>query len=273
MALFTWSDKFIIGIKEIDQQHKQIVDLINTLSDSRGADEHDKSLHNIINDLISYTKKHLSYEENLLKEHNYPDFTSHKLEHDRLVSQAIDLQKKYILGNTNLYTDLAILLNDWLAEHILVIDKKYVPFLKSIGTGCMDRMENIKELLVGIEEIDNQHIQVCDLFNSISKANEENNEAEVMDKVPELIECWKKHFKFEEDLMAQYKYPGSDEHIKEHDDINDSILNLEKMYSKGFKEVVPHLARHLNQWIEDHIKHIDGKDKELGKYLNSKGVI
>ena len=48
-----------------------------------------------------------------------------------------------IMGST---LDIAILLNDWLTEHILVVDKKYVPFLKNIGITCMDRMNEINEI-------------------------------------------------------------------------------------------------------------------------------
>ena len=272
MALFNWTEKFILGIPEIDEQHKQIVDLINKLSDLRNKDADKEGLGEIINELISYTKTHLSYEENLLKQHEYPEFASHKSNHEQLTKQAVDFQKKYFLGNTGLSTEIAILLNDWLAEHILEIDKKYVPYLKNKGTTCMDRMEDIKGLLVGIEEMDNQHIEIYDFFISIMKAKEKNNEEELMGNVEKLLEIWEKHFKYEDDLMEQYKYSGCEEHKKEHDDIRESILTLKKMYSRGFKDVLTTLALSLNQWVEEHIKHIAGKDRELGKFLNSKGV-
>ena len=50
------------------------------------------------------------------------------------------------------------------------------------------------------------------------------------------------------------------------------ISNLKKMYSKGFKYVVTILERSLNQWVEEVIEHITGKDKDFAKYLHSKGV-
>ena len=121
---------------------------------------------------------------------------------------------------------------------ILLEDKKYVPFLKNIGITCMDRMNEIKELLVGIEEIDNQHIEIYDLLCQIVKAKEKNNEEGVMVNVEKLLEIWETHFKFEEDLMEHYKYSGCDEHKKKHDNMREEISNLKKMYSKGFKYVV-----------------------------------
>ena len=272
MALFDWTEKFMLGIPEIDEQHKKIVDLINNLSDLRNKGTDNEGLDELINELISYTKTHLSYEENLLKQHEYPEFASHKSNHEQLTKQAVDIQKRYFLGNSGLSVEIAILLNDWLAEHILVEDKKYAPYLKNKGTTYMDRMEKIKDILVGIEELDNQHIEIYDLFNSIMMAKEKNNEEEVMDNVEKLLEIWEKYFKYEDDLMEQYKYSSCDEHKKEHDDFRESILTLKKMYSKGFKYVLNTLAISLNQWVEEHIKHIAGKDRELGKFLNSKGV-
>ena len=275
MALFNWSEKFMLGITEIDEQHKQIVDLINNLSELKTKDRNNEDLEGVVNGLISYTKTHWSFEERLLKQHEYPEFASHKSEHDQeelLVKQAVGFQKKHMEEGTVLSADIAILLNDWLTEHILVVDKKYVPFLKNIGITCMDRMNEIKELLVGIEEIDNQHIEIYDLLCQIVKAKEKNNEEGVMVNVEKLLEIWETHFKFEEDLMEHYKYSGCDEHKKKHDNMREEISNLKKMYSKGFKYVVTILERSLNQWVEEVIEHITGKDKDFAKYLHSKGV-
>ncbi|HJP19420.1 MAG TPA: bacteriohemerythrin [Nitrospinota bacterium] len=133
MPLFNWSEKFMLGIPEIDEQHKQIVDLINNLNNLKNKTVETEYLGKIIEALISYTRTHLAYEERLLRQHNYPEFAPHKSEHDKLVKEATDLQTKFFTGVTDLSTDIAILLNDWLAEHILVVDKKYVPYLKNKG--------------------------------------------------------------------------------------------------------------------------------------------
>ena len=109
-------------------------------------------------------------------------------------------------------------------------------------------------------------------LKNILLVKEKNNEEEVMDNVEKLLEIWEKYFKYEDDLMEQYKYSDCAEHKKEHDDIRESIIAMKKMYSEGFKYVLDTLALSLNQWVEDHIKHISGKDRELGKFLNSKGV-
>ncbi|HJP19413.1 MAG: hemerythrin [Gammaproteobacteria bacterium] len=116
MALFIWTEKFISGLQEIDQQHKKIVDLINALNDIKNEEERNINLYEIIIELISYTKTHLSYEENLLKQQECPELASHKLEHEQLVKRTVDFQQKFIEGGTGLATEISLLLNDWLAN-------------------------------------------------------------------------------------------------------------------------------------------------------------
>ena len=63
MALIEWNDEYSVKVKEIDQQHMKLVNLINELhlamKEARGREVVGK----ILTDLISYTKFHFSTEE------------------------------------------------------------------------------------------------------------------------------------------------------------------------------------------------------------------
>jgi hemerythrin len=134
------------------------------------------------------------------------------------------------------------------------------------------KFENFDDVLVGIQEIDAHHTQALELFNAIINVKEEEREHELKDLIKGLVEHWKMHFKYEEDLMQQYEYSGFDEHKKEHDRIMGDFLNYEEMLSKGFEYIISCLKTNLMIWIEEHIRHIEGNDKKLSKYLRSKGV-
>ena len=134
------------------------------------------------------------------------------------------------------------------------------------------KFENFDDVLVGIQEIDAHHTQALELFNAIIKVKEEEREDELKDLIKGLVEYWKMHFKYEEDLMQQYEYSGFDEHKKEHDRIMGDFSNYEEMLSKGFEYIISCLKTNLMIWIEEHIRHIEGNDKKLSKYLRSKGV-
>ena len=134
------------------------------------------------------------------------------------------------------------------------------------------KFENFDDALVGIEAIYAQHTQTLKLYNKIVKTKEKRNNEKEEDAVVKLLEYWKMHFKYEEDLMKLYEYSGFDEHKKEHDRIMNEFSNSQKIFSKGFKYVVSCLSINLTLWIEEHIKESRGEDKKLAKYLRSKGV-
>ena len=141
-----------------------------------------------------------------------------------------------------------------------------------IGNSVLLIKWSFDDVLVGIQEIDAHHTQALELFNAIINVKEEEREHELKDLIKGLVEHWKMHFKYEEDLMQQYEYSGFDEHKKEHDRIMGDFLNYEEMLSKGFEYIISCLKTNLMIWIEEHIRHIEGNDKKLSKYLRSKGV-
>jgi hemerythrin-like metal-binding protein len=74
--------------------------------------------------------QHFSAEEGLMKQKNYPDFVNHKAVHDKLIAEVKDMKTKYVAGKV-LPMQVSSFMSDWLKNHILGTDKKYVPFLKN----------------------------------------------------------------------------------------------------------------------------------------------
>ncbi len=130
MPIFIWTDsKYSVNIKEVDEQHKKLVALINCLHHVNQNNNDQGALGKVLDELVGYTKYHFKREEELMKQYRYPDYSDHKSKHDNLVQQVLRMQKMYYIGTTGITIDIAILLNDWIAEHILVEDKKYSPYL------------------------------------------------------------------------------------------------------------------------------------------------
>ena len=58
MSGMEWSEKFNIGIDVIDNQHRQILDYINTLEQIRATGAREQ-IKEVLDDLIDYTQSHL----------------------------------------------------------------------------------------------------------------------------------------------------------------------------------------------------------------------
>jgi len=126
MALLTWGPMFSVGVKEIDDQHKTLIDLANRLNDQMTSGKGGKEvLDKIFNELVAYTVSHFAMEERLMAKHSYSASDAHKDAHKKLVATVADLKKKHEQGENVLTSQVMTFLRDWLTKHILNTDRAF----------------------------------------------------------------------------------------------------------------------------------------------------
>jgi hemerythrin len=133
MAVMEWSPAFSVKVKKFDDQHKKLIDLLNQLHDAMKAGQGNAMLGLVLQSLITYTATHFKEEEQVMQANGYPDLPQHKIEHEKLVKQVLDLQKKFQSGGGVLTLTVMSFLKDWLTSHIQGVDKKYGIFLNAKG--------------------------------------------------------------------------------------------------------------------------------------------
>ena len=126
-----WQDAFSVGSELIDNQHKGLVDMTNSLFQS--CERHDEMLSfmRTIQKAVNYAKTHFATEEKFMQKTNYPEYALHKSQHDSFVAEVLKQVKKFE-ENACTPLDFALFLKEWLLNHIAVSDKKYSPYLKNI---------------------------------------------------------------------------------------------------------------------------------------------
>ncbi len=133
MPYISWDDKFITGIRLIDDQHKKLVNMINDLHDAMMIGKGKQAVSKVIQELVDYTVSHFSTEEKFMIKYSYPWMLPHRSEHKKFVDQVSDFQKGYNEGKISLSIEIMNFLKDWLVNHIQNTDKKLGPFLKEKG--------------------------------------------------------------------------------------------------------------------------------------------
>ncbi len=133
MAMFTWDNRFAVGIAAIDTEHQRLVATLNELFDAMMAGKGNDATSQVLDKLIGYTATHFATEEKLFDQHGYPQTAAHKQEHQELVKQVLAFQADFKAGKSTLSNELMQFLKQWLMTHILGSDKAYVPFLHSKG--------------------------------------------------------------------------------------------------------------------------------------------
>ncbi|MBE0603399.1 MAG: hemerythrin family protein [Deltaproteobacteria bacterium] len=133
MPLFVWDESYSVKIRQFDEQHKKLIDMVNRLYEAMRNGEGSKVIADVLASLAAYTQTHFSNEERVMKLHGYPGYVSHKAIHDKLVAQVLDYQKKAETEANTLSPGVMVFLKDWLVQHIQGVDMKYGPFLSGKG--------------------------------------------------------------------------------------------------------------------------------------------
>lgn len=133
MALLTWQDKYSVGIKEIDDQHKQLIIMINELNDAMLAGKGKDILMTVLNKLAGYCVSHFAVEEKLFDAHAYQETADHKGKHRKMTDKVKALIGEVQSGKSTVCIEVMNFLKNWLDKHIMETDKKYGPYLNSKG--------------------------------------------------------------------------------------------------------------------------------------------
>ena len=131
-----WENKYKTGYKRIDDQHKELVNIINDLysigiESNLESEEVKKSFSNILKRAIDYATYHFSYEEKIMNAIDYSVAKDHITKHRAFSVKVVDEVNMYENGNSIAIEDFITFLRDWLINHIMVEDKKFITELKN----------------------------------------------------------------------------------------------------------------------------------------------
>ena len=130
MAYFKWADDLVIDNGAIDQDHRQLVDLVNELHTATNLGRGQEIVSKILDALVGYTADHFQREENLMVASKFPNLANHKLGHDQFMEDIRALQNKFTAGSITVASQLSTVLRDWLSIHIRRDDKEIKIFLQ-----------------------------------------------------------------------------------------------------------------------------------------------
>jgi hemerythrin len=130
MAHIQWKDRYNINFREIDAQHRGLLDLLNKLLDLMNGRRNPNQVVHIFDALGDYASTHFSSEERYMQAAGYPKLAAHRQEHAAFVARVKELSGAYDPDNPKVVDETAEFLRDWYLGHIIKIDQDYVPHLK-----------------------------------------------------------------------------------------------------------------------------------------------
>ena len=125
--LVAWDSEYELGIPIVDEQHRAIVAIINSLHCAmrNGFDEH--MLEPAIGMAKEYAHVHFRTEEYFFEKYEFPDAGRHRALHDELVHTMFEVGQESVFNQDP--DQFVQFLKNWLLEHILGKDRLFRDYL------------------------------------------------------------------------------------------------------------------------------------------------
>ena len=123
----SWDTSYDVGVASVDQQHRHLVDLINSLYNACLGEraELEETFRDVMKELVDYVMFHFKDEEAIMEQINYPGVKEHKQKHELFVKEILKSANAYTHGRQFVPNSFARFLRDWLFNHILIDDKAW----------------------------------------------------------------------------------------------------------------------------------------------------
>jgi hemerythrin len=126
-----FDSRYLVGVEQIDREHKRLFDIAGQVYDGLGAGNAEAiaAARAAVVELLDYTATHFASEEAFMEAAGYPELEQHRQLHQRLLSQARDMELRTEFGEQHAPVELSHFLYRWLVDHILVNDRKFGEFM------------------------------------------------------------------------------------------------------------------------------------------------
>jgi hemerythrin len=133
MALLSWSKRYSVGVKALDDQHAEFIGLLNDLHDAMMAGKVETAAGPLLEKVMAGATRHFAAEEELMASTQYPGLAEHRAKHQELLRQVEGFTARSQQGDSSMYFPLLLFLRDWLTGHIIQVDQQYTEWMNTHG--------------------------------------------------------------------------------------------------------------------------------------------
>ena len=130
MAFINWSEEYSIGISSIDDQHRNLVEIVNRFDEASRRGKGTRVMRDILNDLLGYTQEHFAHEESLMAAAGYEGLAKHQSLHRQLLQKVERCQFEYEHGGRRVTAEVRELLRYWVESHLMNEDQAFADTIR-----------------------------------------------------------------------------------------------------------------------------------------------
>jgi len=125
MTLLVWQESFSVGIAEVDHEHHELIELINSLHAALGTDRAGERVEAFLGEIFADISAHFALEERVMRERRYDALVEHKADHERLLDQLRDMMDAQAEGAELDDAVFGDRLGNWFASHFSTHDARF----------------------------------------------------------------------------------------------------------------------------------------------------
>jgi len=123
-----WKDEYLLGIPELDLQHKHIFDCFVTIAEEGLTKQERWLADSSIVQLVGLLQQHFALEESLMRILGYPELERHIEEHRQFNAKIHGLAQKSLSVKGGVSREMIKVAQQWLAGHIETSDRHYAGY-------------------------------------------------------------------------------------------------------------------------------------------------
>jgi len=127
----SWKHEWESGNKEIDEQHKNILEIGNKLIRLSISEANNEEIVGYFDILLEDISMHFNYEEKMLADLSYMQYEEHTNIHKELIVKAKYLREQYLSGEVKPTDLFSFIVSDIILGHMLSEDVKFFSLLKN----------------------------------------------------------------------------------------------------------------------------------------------
>lgn len=135
--LIVWQSPWNTNIPELDKHHIAMVDQLNRLVEilrqPAGTPGRQKKVEDTVNRYLRITREHFEWEEQQMRDTDFPGYARHKRDHTMLLGELNQLLADIRCKQSSVDDKTLRALKHWVLAHITLGDRAYAEHCDSIG--------------------------------------------------------------------------------------------------------------------------------------------
>ena len=269
--MFQFTDDCLVGIEPLDEQHKHLFELINSVLDmikNHYVLDRYSQIKELLEELDDYAEQHFENEEAYMEKIRDPELIIQRSQHMMFRNKVrtwefMDIDE--LEAQIQMLEDMMLFLAEWLYQHIIGSDTM-IGKLPPLEEWMMK--ENVcefsEEYCTGNELIDSEHKELFRIIGKVNSLVRDGVDVSQCDEILEILGELKAytefHFSDEEEYMESINYDGLGAQKRAHKAFVYKIEGITKEdIEEQPQEYMQSLVEYLLGWLINHILYTDKK--------------